>query len=403
MDVHHRPNFDSPSTSYLYQDNDYKQQYDEEADYQYPPAPRAPLYPPPKASNPTYNDAPDLEETDFANSRPSVHLLPPKEKDQRSCMQRYLPSSTACRLYLLVILLQTAVDLTIETDILIQFDRIPPGNRGTSNNGNVQVLPVYLGIFAVAHIFQFILAIDAVVFRNTLQFVFLVIFNALLLAYSAIQIFEVRSIFPPDSSGFFSKIPITVLTDILPIVTGVAEVAYIGLGWKIYTEFGWKLYKLLGADRRIKKMYAQYQIFESMLKFDVFFWLGFSIQFIGLVLNRADFEFALSLAALPLSMLLLLQGYLAAKHENKWMMASFLVGLVAGFAYFSYKACETRLVTIIIRRHESQFATVYKSLTIFTAISLVLLVTTFIWGVMVMMSFGRGLKVQCSADDSPPS
>jgi hypothetical protein len=68
-----------------------------------------------------------------------------------------------------------------------------------------------------------------------------------------------------------------------------------------------------------------------------------NLQFIGLVLNHADFEFALSLAALPLSMLLLLQGYLAAKHENKWMMASFLVGLVAGFAYFSYKVCETRV------------------------------------------------------------
>jgi hypothetical protein len=168
MDVHHRPNFDNPSTSYLYQDDDYKKQYaDEEADYQYPPAPRAPLYQPAKASNPTYTDAPDLEETDFANSRQSVHLLPPKEKDQRSCMQRvsylhwytivsltdveqYLPSSTACRLYLLVILLQTAVDLTIEADILIQFDKLPQSSLDPSNKGNVQVLPVYLGIFAVA-------------------------------------------------------------------------------------------------------------------------------------------------------------------------------------------------------------------------------------------------------------
>ena len=104
------------------------------------------------------------------------------------------------------------------------------------------------------------------------------IFNALLLAYAIIQISEVRSIFPPGQTGIFSKVPISTLTDIIPIVIGVAQVAYIGLGWKIYTEFGWKLYKLLGADRRIKKMYAQYQIFESMLKFDIFFWLGFSIQ-----------------------------------------------------------------------------------------------------------------------------
>lgn len=99
-----------------------------------------------------------------------------------------------------------------------------------------------------------------------------------MLAYSAIQISEIRAIFPPDQRGVFSRVPVTILSDVIPIVTGVAEIAYIGLGWKIYTEFGWQLYKLLGADRRIKKMYAQYQIFESMLKFDVFFWLGFSIQ-----------------------------------------------------------------------------------------------------------------------------
>jgi hypothetical protein len=60
------------------------------------------------------------------------------------------------------------------------------------------------------------------------------------------------------------------------------------------------------------------------------------------VLKRDDFEFGLTIAALPLSMLLLVEGHLAAKYENKWMMGSFLVGMVAGFAYFSYKVCDPR-------------------------------------------------------------
>ena len=60
-------------------------------------------------------------------------------------------------------------------------------------------------------------------------------------------------------------------------------------------------------------------------------------KFLGLVLNHSDFEFGLTIAALPLSMLLLLEGHLAARYEHKWMMWSFLMGLVAGFAYFSYK------------------------------------------------------------------
>ena len=32
---------------------------------------------------------------------------------------------------------------------------------------------------------------------------------------------------------------------------------------------------------------------------------------------------------------------------------------------------------------------------------MVLLVATFIWAVLVMMNFGRGLKVQCSSDAFP--
>ena len=58
------------------------------------------------------------------------------------------------------------------------------------------------------------------------------------------------------------------------------------------------------------------------------------------MLNHAAFEFGLSLAALPLSMLLLVQGHFAAKRESKWMMTTFLLGLVVGLVYFSYKVRE---------------------------------------------------------------
>ena len=84
--------------------------------------------------------------------------------------------------------------MAIEADILIHFDNLPPGSNNQNPDAarNFQRLPVYLAIFALAQyvsftrapdrpcpesfhsVFQFILAIDAVIFRNTLQFVFLV-------------------------------------------------------------------------------------------------------------------------------------------------------------------------------------------------------------------------------------
>jgi len=134
-----------------------------------------------------------------------------------------------------------------------------------------------------------------------------------------------------------STVPFDVLTTIIPIVIAVAEVAYIGLGWKIYHEFGWKVYKFLGADRRIKKMYALYQIYVCLVKFDVFFWAGFSVQFIWLVLQDTQVEYYITCAALPFSILLLVEGHLAARYEQRWMMATFMLGCVGAMVYFVYK------------------------------------------------------------------
>lgn len=232
-----------------------------------------------------------------------------------SPFSKYLPNSMACRLYLLAVLIQTAIDVCLEADILIQFGDLPSKAATQDETENQRRLPVYLGIFAFA---QCVLSMIILYFRlftfacwqhvsvysrywcgdipehSSIHFprvrsspYFIQwwlypyhssLFNGALLLYAGIQISEIRAIFPPNKTGVFSKIPITVLTDIIPVVIGIAEIVYIGLGWKIYTEFGWKVYKLLGADRQIKKMYAQYQVFECLLKFDVFFWLGFSIQ-----------------------------------------------------------------------------------------------------------------------------
>ncbi len=163
------------------------------------------------------------------------------------------------------------------------------------------------------------------------------VFNALLIIYAAIQIGEVREALGPHTIGSITNIPIDVLTTIIPIVVAVAEIFFIGLGWKIYHEFGWKVYKFLGADRNIKRMYASYQIYECLVKFDVFFWAGFSVQFIWLVLQDSDWEYYVTCAALPLSIVLLVEGHLAARHENKWMMATFMSGCVGALVYFIYK------------------------------------------------------------------
>lgn len=317
-------------------------------------------------------DKDKVAEEDTSNHDYPPALKQEKPIDTRSCWAKILPDSWACRLFVLTVVIETAVDLAIEGDLLVRLQ------------DDSEKLAVYLSVFALAHVFQLVMAVDAVYARNTLQFLSLIIFNLLFLLYAVIEIGEIKN--SSTTSAGILHVPVNVLTDIIPAVISAAEIAYIGLGWKIYNEFGWKVYKFLGADRRIKKMYATYQIFECLVKFDIFFWVGFSVQFICLVLQKNDWEYYVTWAALPLSILLLIEGHLAARHENKWMMGTFMFGSMGALVYFTYKLFR------VLQYRDTQYALYWKSLSTFSAIAIVLLVITIIFSVLVMRNFGRGLK-----------
>jgi hypothetical protein len=340
----------------------------------------------PLAHKPTFlTKTSDDDESYVSHMYPPAPL--PKETEQSGFWSRLLPDSMACRLYLLTVLLETAIDVAIEAELYIRLRH--KDNNAENAIPNLDRTAVYLVIFALAHVFQFVLAVDAVHARNTLQFIFLTIFNALFLLYAIFQIGEIKDLAKllAETTGSDSTISVNALTTIIPIVISIAEAAYIGLGWKIYNEFGWKVYKFLGADRRIKKMYASYQVFECLVKFDVFFWVGFSVQFIWLVLNKEDWEYYVTCAALPLSVVLLVEGHLAARHENKWMMATFMSGCVSAMIYFIYK-----LAKVLVQRDSKTYKPIYQTLTLFSVLSICLLVATFVFSVIVMRNFGRGLK-----------
>jgi hypothetical protein len=67
------------------------------------------------------------------------------------------------------------------------------------------------------------------------------------------------------------------------------------------------------------------QIYIALLKFDFFFFLGFTVQFVVIVTNKTTLEFALTLAAIPVTILILLMAAFWTRRENTWGMILVIV------------------------------------------------------------------------------
>jgi hypothetical protein len=96
-----------------------------------------------------------------------------------------------------------------------------------------------------------------------------------LLTYSIIQISEIRGVFDlapganlPSTSTSLRAIPVGLLSALIPAAIGAGEVGYLALAFYLYREFGWESYVALGADRRIKKAFEKYNVFQVLCKFD---------------------------------------------------------------------------------------------------------------------------------------
>lgn len=125
------------------------------------------------------------------------------------------------------------------------------------------------------------------------------------------------------------------------------------------------------------------------MKFDFFFFVGFTVQFLVVVQNTPNVEFYLTIVALVLTACTLLLAAWVTRSENTALMCIIIFLYFAAMAYFIFK---------LVRMYDPEdsraqdYLPARTSLTVFAVMTVLALVVTIVVAVVCMLNFGKGLK-----------
>lgn len=303
----------------------------------------------------------------------------------------YWPNTRWTWAFMLTAIFQAVIGLALESYVFGKFQASI--HFAAVVHSETRSIPTYLAVFMFGYIYQLFLVWDALRMKNTIQVIGLVLYNVGILVYAGIQYDQIKdaadklntSAFIPE--GFWQDVKPMLIA--LPILMAVATVAFAFEAWKLYDEFAWTIYKRISADTRLKKRYLTYQIYIALLKFDFFFFLAFTVQFLVVVDNTKTVELALTCVALVITFFLLFAAAFWVRREAFAGMVAIIFVYFVALGYFLFKLIR---MYVADRIRQEDYKPARKSLTAFAILTILLLLVTIITACLCTHNFNKGLK-----------
>ncbi|KAJ5494313.1 hypothetical protein N7463_010400 [Penicillium fimorum] len=308
----------------------------------------------------------------------------------------YVPNTLWTRLFAATVITETVLTVAIERlraygDIswilMSLWDDLDDDKKA---DGPMR-LQSFLGLYIFALLYELALSYDALRRKNTIQLVGVCICNLGLLAYGILQIQEIKdtvsSLTGENLSDHLEDLyHIEII--LVPVFLGIGTVCMSVFTWKLRAEFSWSIYKNISADLQMKRRYFTYQVYIALLKFDFFFVFGSQLQILLVVFQAADLDFILNAALIPLTIgTLVLSAQFCKREKTKSLilMMFFMLIIIGCFGLTLHR--------IHAPTESADFSSVRVSLTLFAALSLLLMVLTLVNSVMCILNFNKGLKI----------
>lgn len=296
------------------------------------------------------------------------------------------------RIFLLVSVVSAFVVLALEA---FMFGVITKHRYEFYEDRKFAEMSIYLALFIFAAIYQVAITFIGLYSNNMLLLSMLCFFYAVMLVYTGIQYLEMSDgFYIADSKTWMRASHATNIATIC-VLAATLVIQVLLIYFQLWNGVRWYRFKKIGASFEIKRLYSFFQVHRSLLIFDFFFFLGFTVQFLVIMVkDKRSVEFILTCCMLPLTILVLYASDLAATKEWLLLTIATICCFIGGCVYVLFK---------IIRLY-TKYTSAYRlavapggyfpgrsSLVAFGVITLVFLFSTLVMEGFMIYGYNKGL------------